>query len=372
MARVTHRQRMLAAYRNAPSADVCTGIYTRYLPRSEAEREARNNGMGVIDFYPAVSLLAPPWHTHAGYLSEVRGASLRIEHLWETDGPVEVRTYETPAGKVSQRIQRDPSYGSDWVGRHYVNGPDDYKALRYIVENTVFVPHHETVRQRLSDIGNDGVVLARLDRSPFQKLLVELADPQRFLMDVTTGESAALSLLEAIRERLTEQAGLAVDTPAQLVWQPDNVTADMTSPQFFKTYCLPFYQENATRFHERGKAYVVHMDGRLAPLKEMIAESGIDAVESFSLPDMGGDMSLHEAQKTWPGQAVLPNLPSAWCERGNTWITERLKGMLSERNPGRALMVQISEDIPTEHWQRACMLLARVAAELGEARDDVD
>jgi len=353
---------MLAAYRNTRPEDVPIGIYTRYLPRGAAEREARELGLTLIDFYPAVSLLAPPWHTHEGYVSEVRGASFRIEHAWRNGLPIEYRTYETPVGKISEHIERDPAYGSDWVRKYYISEPGDYDVLRYIVENTVFCSHHDAVRARIDDLGDDGVLLARLDRSPFQKLLVELAGPERFLMDVTMGSAPALALLDAMRERLTEEAEMAVASPAALIWQPDNISGDMTSPSFFAQYCLPFYQENAARFREAGKVYVVHMDGRLGPLRSMIAESGIDVVESLSLPEMGGDMTLEEAQDAWPQQAIFPNFPAAWCANNTEWIEERVAQLLSERRKDRALMLEVSEDIPKEHWQRVCTLLGRCAA----------
>jgi len=53
---------------------------------------------------------------------------------------VEMRTLETPVGIVTQRMRKDPSYGSDWIQKHYIESVDDYNVMAYVAQNTVFSP----------------------------------------------------------------------------------------------------------------------------------------------------------------------------------------------------------------------------------------
>ena len=271
-----------------------------------------------------------------------------------------MRGFETPVGSVSQHIRREGGYGSDYISKHYVSTPQDYEVMQYIVERTVMLPNHDMVRRRIDDLGDDGVVFGRLDRSPFQKMLIEIADPQQFLMDMISELKEAADLLGLIAERLDEQAAMACESPAEVIWQPDNVTGDMTSPTFFAKYNLPLYKRNAERFHAAGKVYAVHMDGRLGPLRDMIRESGVDVIESFSLPVMGGDMTLPEAQAAWPEQAVAPNFPSTLCLENDDAIRAFLSSVIETRVPNRPLMLQVSEDLPHEHYHRVCKLLSEM------------
>jgi hypothetical protein len=62
----------------------------------------RNLGLGIIDHHPIVSMPAPPWHTHSGYLSEVQGADFNITFDWENGQAVEIRTYNTPLGSLAE------------------------------------------------------------------------------------------------------------------------------------------------------------------------------------------------------------------------------------------------------------------------------
>jgi len=74
MQQTSARQRMMAVYRNQ-LPDVCpVSIYSRYLPRGTVERQVRSMGVGIIEYHPVTTLLAPPWHMKPGFLSEVAGA----------------------------------------------------------------------------------------------------------------------------------------------------------------------------------------------------------------------------------------------------------------------------------------------------------
>jgi len=356
----TIREDMMAAYRNEKRDTVLGSIYSRYLARGAAEREIRNTGLGIIDFCPAATLLAPPWHMLPGYVSEIRGVEFRIEYKWENGAQTEIRTCDTPLGSVSQHTRREGGYGSDYIRKHYVSEPHDYEVMRYIVERSVIEPNHTMVQRRMDDLGDDGVVLGRMDRNPFQKMLIELADPQQFLMDMVSGLKAAADLLSLIADRLDEQVAIACESPAEVIWQPDNVTCDMTSPEFFARYNMPLYKRNSERFRAAGKVYAVHMDGRLGPLRDMIRDSGVDVIESFSLPVMGNDMTLPQVQAAWPEQAVTPNFPSTLCLKSDDVISDFMSSLIDTCEPNTALMVQVSEDLPHKDYHRVCKLLSEM------------
>ena len=137
-ARMTIRERIMSVYRSQVPDRIPVGIYSRYHRSGEVERQARMKGLGILDFHPLVSLLAPPWHVKPGYLSEVKNTKFHIEISWIEGRAVEMRTMETPIGTISQTSVKDPAYGSDWIKKHYLETPDDYRVMIYVIENTVF------------------------------------------------------------------------------------------------------------------------------------------------------------------------------------------------------------------------------------------
>jgi uncharacterized protein YheU (UPF0270 family) len=359
IAKATARECMMQVYRKQSPERIPVTIYSRYLPRGSAERLARNLGLGVIDYFPLVSMLAPPWHMNAGYLSQVKGADFNITYTWENHQPVEIRTYNTPLGSVSQRTRKDPGYGSDWIEKFYISSLEDYRVVQYLVENTIFHSNANEFHARQQDLAEDGVLLARLDRSPYQKLLIELAGAERFMVDLQTNPEPVLSLLRALEQRMEEVAERVCESEADVVWLPDNITSDMTPPSMFEEHCLPYYTKLAEGLHEHNKVLIVHMDGRLRALKGAIGRSPIDAVESFSLPAVGGNLDIAEARIAWPGKLILPNFPSPLATRDEQTIQNFVEKLVMDFGTDTPFMLQVSEDIPPASWQNLLPLLCR-------------
>jgi hypothetical protein len=307
-------------------------------------------------------MLAPPWHTYSAYMSEVRGADLNVTFGWENGQTVETRTYHTPLGSLTQRSRKDPAYGSDWIDKFYISSLEDYRIMQYVVENSILRCNGQEFRARQQDLGDDGVLLARVDRSPFQKLLIELAGPERFLIDLQTEPEPVLALLGALDRRMDEVFAQVCESEAEVIWQPDNISCDMTPPGLFAKYCMPYYTKHAQCLHERNKILLVHMDGRLRAIKDMIARCPIDGIESFSLPEIGGDLTLAEAKAAWPNKIILPNFPSPLAAQDERAITTFLEELLKNAGSNTPFMLQVSEDIPPGTWQH---LLPLICKELG-------
>lgn len=354
---MTIRERMMTVYRNKLPDQIPVSIYKRYHRLGTVERMVRNTSLGILDFHPIVSLLAPPWHTYEGYVSEVKGADLNIKFTWENGRMVEVRTYETPVGVLSQHLSKDPVYGSDWVNEYYIKNIKDYKIMLYVVENTVFRKNEKNLVEKMKDLGEDGVVLGRVDRSPYQKLLIELAGPEQFLTDLLTSPDPVIELMEVIDAKLDEQFEMALESEVDLIWQPDNITSDMTPPNYYKKYCLPFYEKHGKQCKEAGKPYIVHMDGRTNALKDLIAKSPIDVIESFSFAEMSGDLPISEAKALWPDKVIIPNFPASLCGKSNEEIVNYLEKVLDEVRGNTPFMIQISEDIPPGSWKQVLPVL---------------
>jgi len=356
---MTIRERILAVYRNQMPDKVPFGIYSRYQRSGEVERLARNSGLGILSFYPVVSLLAPPWHVHPGYISEIKNSTFNISNKWNAGKLIEVRSIETPVGTISQHIIKDPSYGSDWVDKPYINSEEDYKIMQYVVENTVFESQEKAIYQKMKDLGEDGVLLGRVDRSPYQKLLIELVSPEQFLMDIYINPAPIEELMQVIDSRLDEQFDMALNSKVDVIWQPDNVTSDTTPPDIFSKYHLPYYKKNGFKCKQAGKVYTVHIDGKAKALSEQIGNVPINVIESFSIPIMGGDMTIEEALAVWPDKVLCPNFPSSLSLEDENSIINHINDMKLSFGK-RPFMIQISEDIEIDKYDHVLKALSKI------------
>jgi hypothetical protein len=116
------------------------------------------------------------------------------------------------------------------------------------------------------------------------------------------------------------------------------------------------------------KPYVVHMDGKVGALKDEINESGFDVLESVSIPEIGGDLEITDAQKVFEKLVVLPNFPSNWATKESEVITQDIREFLASFDPRKPVMLQISEDIPMSEWQRVYPLIAQSVADFNNKK----
>ena len=344
------RARIMEVYNNRRPDQIPTGIYKRYLRTGEIGRSARNAGLGILDFVPVVSLMSPPWHLHQGYVSEVRNVSFDVRFKWIGGALVQERRFETPFGTLTAQIERDPGYGSDWVKKHYIENVEDYKIMGYIVENIVFQSQENLISQAKKDLGEDGVVLGRMDRAPYQKLLVELANPTKFLMDLYDNPAPVRELIETMDARMDEQFNMAMESQVDIIWSPDYVTADMTPPPQFEEFLLPFYKKHGDQCKKAGKIYLVHMDGRINAIKELVAQCPFDVLDSLSFAEVSGDVPISIAKDIWPDKVLCPNFPAPICSYSEKEIEKYLQKVVDDFGKSTPFMMQISEDIPLESY----------------------
>lgn len=358
---MTLRENMLAVYHNELPQKTPIGIYTRYLPRGSAERELRNMGLGIIDYYPVVSFMAPPWHVYSGFISEVKNVEFQIKYYWDSSRRIERRIYITPIGSIFQDVTQGVGAGSEDILKYYICDIEDYKILQYIVEHSVFKRNESSLMHKRHDIGEDGVLLGRVDRSPYQKLLIELAGAEQFLIDLHTCPEPVIEVMEAMDKRMDEAFDMIVESKADVIWQPENVTSDMTPPYYFERFCLPFYKKHSKQIKETGKPYFIHMDGKINALKDLINDAGFDGIESMSFPEIGGDLTLSQARKIFPGKVILPNFPSNICNSDDSEIETFMDRLLEEAGKDVPFMLQISEDVPEDQWKRVFPIICRKA-----------
>lgn len=351
---LTMRERMMACYCQEAIDKPALGIYSRYLKRGNMERMARNGEMGIIDYVSLTSSISPPWHLMPEFISAVKDTDISVEYYWEKGVCKQRRKYATPVGTVYAEVGASKGDGSEHISHYYIQSPEDYRVMKYIVENIKITKNEEMFRKRQEDLGDDGVVLGRVDRTPYQKLLLELVGSEQFLMDLYDDEAEIEELMEAMYRRMDEEMECVMESSAQIIWMPENVTVDMTPPYMFEKYHLGAYQKYSKWAHQAGKTIIAHFDGKVKPLKDMLLQSGLDGLDSVSDVSVGGDATYEELCRMFPNMSFMPNFPANLATDTDGKLEEYVEWIKSvaERNK-RSLMLQVSEDLPDTSYATA-------------------
>ena len=104
------------------------------------------------------------------------------------------------------------------------------------------------------------------------------------------------------------------------------------------------------------------MDGKIKALIDLINGIDFDVIESLSLPQIGGDLTLAEAIKVFPGKVIIPNFPSNLCYQSEEYIINFIKNLIEEAGEETPFMLQVSEDLPIGQWERVLPIICRAMA----------
>lgn len=260
-------------------------------------------------------------------------------------------TIRTPVGTTTSKMYMkslDFSTMAPWFQEDgfLIKSLEDYEIFTYLAEKTEYRPAYDDLRETQQFMGSYGVVPAFLPKSPLQEMLL-LLGPKQFALDFYMHRPQFNDLYRVFYKKDLEAYRIAAESPAEVMWGPDNVTSVGINPKMFREYSLPFYNEVATLFHNAGKLYVVHMDGDLRALADLIGETAIDAIESFTPPPIG-NLSITDARAKWGSRKTIwANFPESICLEGDPAVTHTVQQMLTSAAPGDHFLMGISEGFPS-------------------------
>jgi len=281
----------------------------------------------------------------------------------------EVTTLHTPRGSLTRRSSFDPTYGSRWIKKHYVEDLEDYGILNSYLRDCSIYRDLGQFEKDEEELGEDGYPLVALERTPYQQLRIEWVGLENLTRHLRKKPEVVEETLSLLGQRMEDIFKVVLDSPVEFVDFPDNITAPLLGPERFKRYCLPYYNELAQKLKEEGqeKAVFVHMDGDLKPLWELIADSGVDGIDSLS-PPPDNDTPLDKAVQMWPNKAFFVNFPSSVHLEEPEKIRCRTRELLEAAGNTGRLQIQFSENVPPTVWRKSLPVIAGEIEKFGPPR----
>jgi len=222
----------------------------------------------------------------------------------------------------------------------------------------------EQVDRVAREIGDDGLPHVCVDRTPFQQLWVQwvcMEDLALHLADCPDAVDECASLMAGI---LRKQFEIVVRSRAPYVVFPDNITAPLVGPRYFRKYCVALYDELGAMLEGTGVPVFVHMDGDLKPLADLIGASKVGGLDSFT-PEPDTDMTAREAAAIWPRMKLGLNFPSSMHLESEAAIYAETRTILDEVGRTGRLQIQISENVPPGSWRKSYPQIIRAIREFG-------
>ncbi|HUX94951.1 MAG TPA: uroporphyrinogen decarboxylase family protein [Bacteroidales bacterium] len=211
------------------------------------------------------------------------------------EGNKHFKLIETPVGSVRECWEYVPNSYCDAPVEHFMKSETEIPIMKYIYGNTRFEPDYDQAYLRKKQVGDQGVVLCYLPKSPFMHLLALEAGVMAVTLSALTAPDEFSDLLNTMKKAFDQAAQIAVDSPAEVLMIPENLSSEMVGPDLFEMYMFDYQKEWTTKIREAGKYSYIHIDGTLAGLLKDEAGVGFTVLEALT-PHPVGDMKWEELE----------------------------------------------------------------------------
>jgi len=93
-----------------------------------------------------------------------------------------ITTIKTPVGEVTECAKFDPSFGSKWITKHFIQSPEDYKVMQYVYEHTTSEPTYEKFIAADKEMAQRGIIVGGIHPTPMVWLMVETRTWTRWML----------------------------------------------------------------------------------------------------------------------------------------------------------------------------------------------
>jgi hypothetical protein len=219
------------------------------------------------------------------------------ERIWH-EGNRRYRELVTPQGNLRECWEYLPESYAEAPVEHLVKSEEDLPALRYVYSHTCWEPDYDFAHRRLAQIGDQGIMLCYLPKSPFMHLVALEAGIAAVTFAVATAPDEFAETLAVMRSAFDRAARIAVESPAEVLMIPENLSAEMIGRRYFEKYMRAYQEEWIGEIARAGKQSFIHMDGTLRGLLREEASTGVSVIEAMT-PEPVGDLPVEQ----WADQA---------------------------------------------------------------------
>ena len=212
------------------------------------------------------------------------------------EGHDNVRRIETPKGTLQDRWTWLPESFTQGPVEHLLKSAADLPAYRHWHAHTRYEPDYAFGEDRGRQIGDSGLHLAYLPKSPFMQLVALDAGIIATVDMLDDTPELLAETLEVVGRSHDAAAALAVAGPAEVLMIPENLSSESVGPVLFEKFMRPYQEKWTARIRAAGKFSCMHLDGTLRGLLRQECTVGFDFIESLT-PAPVGDLAVED----WAG-----------------------------------------------------------------------
>lgn len=227
-----------------------------------------------------------------------------VEIIDEEAGDRRVTRVRTPYGDIQEtHIYLPDSYTSART-EHFIKDWRDLAPLRYLYEHTYYEPNYELARRRYDLVGDNGLVLCYLPKSPFMELVALKAGIEAVTYALTDAPDEFAETLMVMARKHGEAAQISLDSPAECLMIPENLSSESVGKRLYHQYVRSYETHWIECIRQAGKYSYIHIDGTLRGLMREVSQAGFTVLEAVT-PEPSGDIPVEELWKWAEGETII-------------------------------------------------------------------
>lgn len=285
----------------------------------------------------------------------------------KTGGEQVIKTMRTPRGDLSEIQQYLPTSFSWGYVKHFVETVEDLPAFKCYLESLTFSPAYDEAVRRKSIIGDNGVVLCYMPRSPFMQMVTTYMGIVPLVYLLADAPDEMLEIFDIMERKYDLAAEIALDSPAECIMIPENLSSEVVGASYYRRYLRPYESKWIKRIQQAGKTSFIHMDGTLKGLIKQVAETGFDVIEAVT-PFPSGDMTMEEVAAEITGDTILwGGLPGIVFTPnfGEGEFVSHIKSILQVMRTKPAYVLGVADQVPPDGILERVGSIAALCDEFG-------
>jgi hypothetical protein len=275
----------------------------------------------------------------------------------------------TPKGKLRECWQWLPESFSEAPIEHLLKSINDLLIYRYILENARYESDYEYAKLRLQQVGEMGIVLCYLPRTPFMHLAVMDAGIELLTYLDFDSPDEFRETMDVMKISFDKAAKIAIDSPAEVLMIPENLSSEMVGKVYFEKYLKEYQTDWVNKISNSGKYSFIHIDGSLRGLLNEEARIGFNVLEALT-PAPVGDVSIEEWEKIvgnsksilWggiPGVYFTPNISDEEFEK-------HVKRVLETMSKAPRFVLGVADQVPPDGLEERVKRVGELVEDCGK------
>ncbi|MEI6387530.1 MAG: hypothetical protein WCQ50_12895, partial [Spirochaetota bacterium] len=238
----------------------------------------------------------------------------------------------------------------------------DYRLMANALEGSSYSPTDLAFDGSEASVGDRGITIAHVDRTPFQKVQIDYAGLELFSYHLADEEPDLFELLELMNKLKLDEFAAVAASKARFIKLWENIGIDAVGPHAYRKHIVPVYEGINRILARSGQGLMVHYDGKIRLIAEDIARLRFDIDSLTPVPE--GDMEMAEARRLWPESFFWLHPSLTWFSLPKAELVAQIRRMARDVGPCRYCF-ELSEGVPPD-WREGIPAVLKALASLDD------